>query len=113
MAERFYLKQHDLLPDLRVRLLDDTTTVDLTNATGVQLLMNSRRTGLKVDAPMTILDQTSPDTLGVVSYSWAPGDTDTAGDFNAEFQVNWPDGKPQTFPARGHVIVTIEKDLGS
>lgn len=113
MAERFYLKQHDLLPALKVRLLDDTTTVDLTSATLVKLLMGSRRTGLVVDAPMTILDQSVADTLGVVTYAWQAGDTDAPGDYNAEFQVTWPTGKPQTFPARGHVIVTIEKDLGS
>jgi hypothetical protein len=108
MAERFYLKQHDLLPALRVRLLDETTPVDLTNATSVKMLMKSRRSGLKVNAPMTI---DANRTLGVVSYAWQIGDTDTAGDYNAEFQVTWPTGKPQTFPARGHVIITIEKDL--
>ncbi len=112
MAERFYLKQNDLRPDLKVRLLDETDPVDLTNATGVRILMSSRKTGLKVNAAMTIADQTIEATKGVVSYAWAPGDTDIAGDYQAEFQVTWPTGKPQTFPARGHVTVTIEKDLG-
>jgi hypothetical protein len=111
-ADRFYLKQHDLSPALKVRLLDDTTPVDLTNAVAVQLLMRSRRTGLKVDAPMTVAPQNDPDTLGVVSYSWQPGDTDTPGDFQTEIQVTWPLGKPQTFPARGHITTVIEKDLG-
>ena len=112
MADRFYLKQYDLKPDLSVRLLDDTAAVDLTNATAAKLRMSNRRVGLKVDAAMTIADQSLPATLGVVTYSWAAGDTDIAGDFDAEIQVVWPSGKPQTFPAHGHIGITIEKDLG-
>lgn len=112
-ADRFYLKQHDLSPALRVRLLDDATPVDLTNAVSVTLLMRSRRTGLKVSAPMTVADQTDTDTLGVVTYQWQTGDTDTPGDFQTEIQVTWPLGRPQTFPARGHITTVIERDLGA
>lgn len=112
-SDRFYLKQNDLQPDFRARLLDEDTPVDLTSATSVQMLMRNRRAGLKVHAPMAIADQTDTDLKGVVSYTWAPGDTDTAGDFQAEIQVTWPNSKPQTFPAKGHITIVIEKDLGN
>lgn len=112
MTEKFVIKQHDLLPDLQVKLLSDGNPVDLLNATSVTFVMQSRKTGVKVAANMVIHDQTDPDTLGVVSYRWKAGDTDFAGDFNGEFQVNWPGGLPQTFPAHSYIVVSIEKDLG-
>lgn len=108
----FFIKQYDLRPDLKVRLLDEDVPVDLTNAAAARFIMSSRRRGIKVDATMTILDQTEEDTLGVVSYAWADGDTDTVGDFNAEVQIMWPSGRPQTFPASGYIQVTVVKDLG-
>lgn len=111
MTDTFYLKQNDLLPALQVQLLDNATPVDLTNATSVYLRMSNRRIGLKVDAPMTIANQTT--SLGVVSYHWATGDTDTVGEFNAEFRVNWPSSKPQTFPASNYVTVIIQKGLAA
>lgn len=112
MAETFYMKQHDLEPSLEVQLLSGTTPVDLSQATTVQFLMASRKTGLKVSGAMTVADQTAPTTLGVVTYTWRAGDTDTVGDFNAEIQVTWAAEKPQTFPAHDYFIVSVGKDLG-
>lgn len=112
MAEKFHIKQHDTRPDLKVRLLDDDVAIDLTNATSARFLMSNRRAGLKVDAAMTILDQTQDATVGVVSYTWQPGDTSAAGDFQAEIQITWPSGKLQTFPADSYIQVIITKDLG-
>jgi hypothetical protein len=113
MTVSLHLKQHDLKPDLRVRLLDEATPVDLTNATSVHMVMSSRRTGVVIDAPMTILDQTDPDTLGVVVYAWSPGDTDTTGEFQAEFRVTWPSARQQTFPASSYLTVVIQKELNA
>lgn len=112
MADKFYLKQHDTRPDLRVRLLDDDTAIDLTNAAGARFVMGNRRSGVKVDADMTIEDQTVDATLGVVKYTWQAGDTSASGDFQAEIQITWPTGKIQTFPANGYITIVITKDLG-
>lgn len=112
MADRFYIKQYDLRPDLRVRLLDEDVAVDLTGAASALFLMRNRRSGLKISAAMTILDQTQDATKGVVSYSWQAGDTAIHGDFQGEVQVTWPGSKPQTFPANGYITVSIGKDLG-
>ncbi len=110
-ADRFYIKQNDQRPDLKVRLLDEDQPVDLTNAAGAKFLMRNRRQGLRVDADMTILDQSQEATLGVVSYAWQPGDTASSGDFNGEIQITWPGGEVQTFPADGYIQVVITKDL--
>lgn len=112
MAETFYMKQHDLEPNLELQLLSGADPVDLSQATAVQFLMSSRKTGLKVSGAMTIADQTAPTTLGVVTYAWRSGDTDTVGVFSAEVQVIWPTNKPQTFPADQYFTVNVQKDLG-
>ena len=131
MTEMFYIKQHDLLPALQVQLLDDTVPVELADAVTVTFLMSNRRNGLLVAAPMYIHSQHNPGMndpalTGVVSYRWQVGQTDIAGVFDAEIQINWaptgvdgqpgPTGpvrrQPQTFPAARYLKVTVGKDLG-
>lgn len=53
---------------------------------------------------------------GEVTYQWGAADTDTSGDFNAEVEVIWNDGKPETFPGGpaggSYWEVVITDDLG-
>jgi hypothetical protein len=110
MAKVFNMKQYDLLPVLRLTLLDGSDPVDLTLASEVRLLMKSRAAGLKVDSVMTKLAQEN-DTLGQVEYEWQEGDTDTLGSYQGEVQVLWPGQLPQTFPAKGYFKININRDL--
>lgn len=110
MATKFNMKQYDLLPVLRLELLDGTTPVDLTLASEVRLFLKNRVAGLKVDAVMTKLTQTG-DTLGQVEYEWQDGDTDSLGTFQMEVQVLWPGSLPQTFPPKGYNTLIINRDL--
>lgn len=107
----FYIKQHDLLPKLVVTLLEGETPVDLTLATSARFLMRNILAGLKVTAVADVLDQTNPDNLGKVSYTWAGLDTDTVGKFNGEIEITWPGGKTQTFPAHKYFTVDVQNDL--
>lgn len=100
-----YMKQGDLLPLMTSILKIDNTPVDLTNATGVQFVMSLAATSAdKVNRAASI---TSPPTAGSVSYSWVTGDTDTPGDYRAEWQVTWAGGKVQTFPGDGYISITV------
>ncbi len=108
---KFNLKQYDLRPVLRIRLLDGTVPIDLTLASEVRLLLKNRAAGLKVDSVMDKLDQEDEDTIGFVEYEWQPGDTDTLGTFSGEIQVLWPGQIPQTFPGKGYFQVSINRDL--
>jgi hypothetical protein len=36
---------------------------------------------------------------GEVTYQWQAGDTDTSGIYDAEVEVTWSDGDPETFPS--------------
>jgi hypothetical protein len=110
VSTRFNMKQYDLLPVLRLELLDGTTPVDLTLASEVRLLLKNRSAGLKVNAVMDKLTQTG-DTLGQVEYEWQVGDTDTLGTFQMEVQVMWPGSLPQSFPPKGYNTLSINRDL--
>lgn len=112
MLERFIIKQHDLKPDLQVRLLSGTDPVDLTPAVSARLLMTNRQTGAPLGGAAVIEDQTVPANHGLVRYPWQDGDTAVAGDYIAEVEVTWPGNKAQTFPADQYFLITIQKDLG-
>jgi hypothetical protein len=103
-----FVKQGDRRPAAPATIKRGTTVVDLTSATSVTFKMRHfYRTDLTVDAAATIL---SP-TAGTVEYQWAPGDTNLAGDYYAEWEVLWSDGTKETFPTIDYDIVHISGDL--
>ncbi|MGE0371946.1 MAG: BppU family phage baseplate upper protein [Gammaproteobacteria bacterium] len=107
MAE-FWIKRNDLLPEFVVQLLDgDRQPVDLAGSSVSFLMRLPDGSSAKVDAAATIVQEDA----GIVKYTWASGDTDTAGDYRAEWEVTFS-GKPQTFPNDGYDTVHILEDLG-
>lgn len=111
MAHDFYIKQNDLLPEIEVTCIREDTgaVVDLTAATAVVFKMRKRGTkpgSEKVDAAASFEDKPN----GVVKYTWAGTDTDTKGDWDAEFQVTIG-GKPITFPNHEYLRIRITGDI--
>lgn len=102
------VKQGDLLPELTAILKDaDGNIVDLTGATSAEFHMVPVGGGVaKVNATATIVDPPA----GEVKYTWQGTDTDTVGDFYAEFEVTWV-GKTETFPNDGHLVLRVVDDL--
>jgi hypothetical protein len=104
----FLIKQNDELPNfqalLRTRVDDQNPQpVDLTGAT-VKFKMQSLGGGpLKVDAPAVILDAIT----GSVSYEWVAADTDTVGQYRAEFEVTFLSGRVLSFPTQGFLPVQV------
>jgi hypothetical protein len=107
----FSIRQNDLRDPIIAVLKGATgAIVDLTTATVVVFQMADAETGaIKINAVATI---NSPPTAGVVQYDWLAGDTDTAGDYIATWQVTWPSGKTQTFPTAANLSVLVIGDLG-
>jgi hypothetical protein len=101
------IKQGDLEPLIAVTLqYSDGTPVVLSGATVQFRFSTYTRTELFVrDA---IIDDIN---TGDVSYAWQAGDTDLAGVFLAEFVVDWPSDRPQTYPNSGYLIQVIEPKL--
>lgn len=104
----FYIKQGDTSPAFRAILKDaDGTAVDITGNLGVTFHMRNQAGTVVVDAAATVNDASAGD----VKYSWSAGDTDTAGVYDAEFEVTYANGDVETFPNYGYEKVRITDDL--
>jgi hypothetical protein len=114
----FEIKQNDRRPLFVVVLKDDfgepgESIVNLTAATGAVFNMReSGGTAVKVNRGSAVITNAAG---GEVTYSWDASDTDTPGSFEAEVEVLWNDGKPETFPggpaAGGYWDVTVTDDI--
>lgn len=107
------MKQHDLEPPFSATLYDGTDEltrepVNLTTAQAVVFLLR-RKDILVIDRRAMTVDDAAG---GMVSMAWEDGDTDLTGAHQAEIEVTWPTGRPQTFPANGTITIFIEADLG-
>lgn len=103
----FYLRQGDALPKLAATFTSETgAPVDLTGCT---VTMRMRRMGYA--APATVLPCAVVDAAaGRVEHAWQAGETDTPGDFRAEFMVSTPLGI-MTIPNDRSLIFTIATDF--
>lgn len=109
MAIDFTIKQHDLLPEIAGVCKDADNVIPNITGSTVRFIMKDRTTGTNIiDAPATIVNGPG----GIVKYSWANGDTDVAGSYHGEFEVTFPNGKPETFPNSKHKNIKIFPDLG-
>lgn len=105
----FFIKQNDTSPSLDVALQDDRgRPVDISGATVVFHMRNTADDSVKITSGVvTILSS----TLGQVRYGWSAANTDTAGNFEAEFQVTFSGGGIQTFPSDTYIDVIITDDV--
>lgn len=104
----FYIKQNDTSPAMLATLQDASgTAVNLTAATVRFHMRAIGATQTKVNAAATITDAPN----GIVRYNWSASDTNTVGQFQAEFQVTYADGKIETFPNDSYLPVEITDDI--
>lgn len=104
----FSIKRGDTGPTLTAVLSDDNGVINLAGAT---ILFTMRKVydpdcetapPLKVSAAATIVD--SPN--GKCAYAWVAADTDTAGEYLAEFHVTIA-GLKMTYPSAAQIAVTV------
>tara|TARA_Y100000310_G_scaffold343774_1_gene452954 strand:+ start:604 stop:939 length:336 start_codon:yes stop_codon:yes gene_type:complete len=105
----FYIKQNDTTPKLEAFLQDDKgRPVNLTGATTIFHMRLTSDLSAKVSSGSTTLES---GTKGHVSYGWSSSDTDTAGIYQAEFQVTFVSGAIETFPNDDYIKVIITDDV--
>ena len=110
----FKFKEGDLVPAITATLMQAVGSaaaapIDLTTASSIKFAMINKTTGtIKVDATAAIVSAVA----GTVKYQWAGTDTDTAGNYNAEWQITWPAGK-QTVPGSGYDTILIGADIAT
>ncbi len=109
MPSHFYIKQNDTRPAIAANLTDaNAAAVNLTGAT-VKFSMRVEPAGtVKVNAATATIDDAE---AGQVSYNWTASDTNTADDYEAEFQVTFAGGAVQTFPGRNWIAVHVIDDV--
>jgi len=89
---------------------EDETAFDLTGAVSATFIMYDAA-GTEIISTLGTIE--SPATTGVLSYAWAAGDTAIAGEFRAEFDVDYGGGETLTVPVRGNILVRIFDDLNN
>lgn len=110
------IKAGDTAPAVNATLFDAAgEPVDL-NGASVRFVaaVNNDSHAVLVDSAATLVQVASgtDGSKGMVRYDWAAGDTTTAEECVAEFEVTYSDGTVQTFPTEGYIPMTIEDDLG-
>jgi hypothetical protein len=108
MIADLYLKRGDRYPPLKQALrYDDDTSIDLSGTT-VRFIL--RRVGATAVLGGAAIVTDAPN--GVVRYNWQVNDTALAGNYIAEWEIAYPDGKLLTVPNRKKITVLISDDLG-
>lgn len=110
-AADFYIKEGDRSPSLLVTCVDeDGVIIDLTAAIAAKFYMiNPGDTTVKVDGTAGTI--VVPVTDGKLRYDWATADTDTPGDYDGEFEVEWSDGTKTTFPNFRFLRIKVTKSI--
>jgi hypothetical protein len=107
-APDFYIRQNDTAPAIAYQLKDGNgNAVNLTGAT-VKFIMHLPGDATpKINATATITDAPT----GQVSYTFSGTNTDTIGDYLAEWQVTFGAGAVETFPNSDPLKVRVSDDL--
>lgn len=107
----FYLKKNDLQPYYPAQVKDSyDAAVDITGAT-IYCTMKSLSTGtVKINRQATGIN-ISDATNGKFEYRWQSGDTNTAGRYAIEFEINPVSGGKFTVPAGDIAPVQIKESL--
>lgn len=104
----FFIKQNDTSPFITATLKDaSNAAVDISGATVQFHMRKVGETTAKVDAAAVVTDADN----GAVKYEWSTGDTDTVGQYQAEFEVTYVGGKIETFPNNSYILVQVIDDI--
>jgi hypothetical protein len=106
----FLIRENDTLPKIRATLTDPDGIIDLTGAT-IRFHMNVTKGGTpKVNA---LADVVGDPMLGVVEYAWIATDTDSPGDYFAEWEITFSGGDILSIPNDSYIDIQILPDLES
>jgi hypothetical protein len=104
----FTIKKGDRLPVIEATLTDnDDNPADLTGASVRFIMRAPGATSPKVSATATVVDAAA----GRVKYAWAGADVDTAGNYEAEWEVTFSGTLKETFPNDRTISVEVLSDL--
>lgn len=100
------LKRGDTKSALKATLSNEVGVTNLTGCT-VNFVM-AKRGSVKINRLAEIRDAGN----GIVWFTFETGDTDITGVYEAEFKVEFSDGRKETFPSDSYILINIIDDLG-
>src|SRR5690242_14974001 len=107
----FGIKRNATQPALEATLkYDDGTAVDLTGAS-VTFSMKDRKGNVIATGSAAVQ---VPATAGKIKYSWIAADTKNAGDYKAEFEVDFGGGnilKAPSDPTKPFIEIRVSPDI--
>lgn len=110
-AERYTIKQGDYGQAIPAICKDSAgAAVDISEAIEVRFHLGAEGSAATVDAVADNLDDGEVANRGKVSYTFQPGDSATAGDYRAEFEVTWAT-KRLTFPNDTYITVKVPDEV--
>ena len=93
---RFHTKQGDTRNALKATLIDSSgSPADLTGST----------VRFKMDC---LIDRVVPVVDGQVLVAFEPSEVEKPGIYKAVFEVEYPDGRIETFPSKGYITIYIQ-----
>lgn len=104
----FQIKRNDTKVNLKATLSNESGPVDLTGCMVRFFMVEYRKGESKIARDAQIVDATK----GIVWFVFEDGDTTDTGLFKGEFEVTFSDGRRETFPNHGYVLIEIQSDLG-
>lgn len=111
MKANIVYKAHDTHPPLEATLKwHDGSAIDLSQAAEVVFTMNDavRRTPIIHRRPVTIVNAAN----GLVRVDWQAGDLQIPGEYDAEFEITFQNGRVLTVPNTGYIRIQVVPDLG-
>lgn len=114
MADRLVLRQNDLQPYYRVKVVDSDGNAVSVDGASIVCTMKARADGtVKIDRQSAGINLTAP-LLGEFEYRWQDGDTAAVGLYDIEFEVTPQSGGKFTVPSKpGEAEVLIAASLDS
>lgn len=105
----FIIKQGDRRPVLRATLVQDSGAPYILTGCTVRFHMAAvPGATAKIDGGLCDLIDAAN---GIVEYVWGATDTSDAGQFKGEFEITWPDGKPETVPNEGYALIDVVREV--
>lgn len=107
------MKTGDQEPDLVLRLRkENNNPEDLSSINDVSVyLAETNMDELVVDDDTSGNVRVSDATNGEVTYEWAANDTESAGTYVGEVEVEFTTGETKTFPSSGTFSIYVEETL--
>lgn len=110
-VSNFHIKESDTSPELERQLIaqeGEDTPVDVSGANKLGFQMRDPHTEeLVVDDKAGNNTAIVDGVKGVVKYVWQDTDTADAGDYEAEFIVEYSDGTVERYPNSGYILVHV------